>query len=58
MNVQKGYYIPYSKKAINIFRTAEKKLGVKWWVGLDGVVTFEVTKRRLAKLEKMLAPII
>lgn len=58
MNVQKGYYIPYSKKAINIFRAAEKKLGSKWWVDFDGLVTFEVAERKLAKLEKMLAPIV
>ena len=56
--IKKGYYIPYSKKAVNIFRTAEKKLGAKWWVGFDGVVTFEIAERRLAKLEQMLAPVV
>ena len=56
--IKKGYYIPYSKKAVNIFRTAEKKLGAKWCVGLDGVVTFEVAERKLAKLENLLAPVV
>lgn len=58
MKIQKGYYIPYSKKAVNIFRKAEKQLGAKWFVGFDGIVTFEVAERKLAKLEKMLAPVV
>jgi hypothetical protein len=56
--ITKGYFIPYSAKAVHILRKAEKELGVEWSVDAKECVSIKVKANRVSKLEKMLSSIV
>ena len=56
--ITKGYFIPYSAKAIHILRKAEKELGIEWSVDTNECVNIKVKANRVSKLEKMLSSIV
>ena len=56
--IAKGYFIPYSSKAIHILRKAEKELGIEWSVDTNECVNIKVKANRVSKLEKMLSSIV
>ena len=56
--ITKGYFIPYSSKAIHILRQAEKKLNAQWSVDANECVTITVSTKRVAQLERMLSSIV
>ena len=56
--ITKGYFIPYSSKAIHILREAQKKLNVQWSVDANECVTITVSTKRIQQLEKMLSSIV
>ena len=56
--ITKGYFIPYSSKAIHILREAQRKLNAQWSVDANECVTITVSTKRLQQLEKMLSSIV
>jgi hypothetical protein len=56
--ITKGYFIPYSSKAIHILRQAEKKLNAQWSVDANECVTITISTKRVVQLEKMLSSIV
>ena len=56
--IAKGYFIPYSGKAIHILRQAQKKLNAQWSVDTNECVTITVSTKRVVQLEKMLSSIV
>ena len=52
------YYIPYSARAIQILRTIQNKYGAQYCVSVNEEVTITAHRKDIAKIEKMLAPII
>lgn len=56
--ITKGYFIPYSSKAIHILRQAEKKLNAQWSVDANECVTITVSTKRVVQLERMLSSIV
>lgn len=56
--ITKGYFIPYSSKAVHILREAERKLGIEWSVDANECVSIKVKANRVSKLEKMLSSIV
>lgn len=56
--VEKAYYIPYSKRAVNALERAKNKLGITWSIDENEIITIKVKERYLPRLEKILAAII
>ena len=56
--ITKGYFIPYSAKAVHILQQAEKKLNAQWNVDTNECVTITVSAKRIQQLEKMLSSIV
>jgi hypothetical protein len=54
----KGYYIPYSAKAVHILRKAQQRLNAQWSVDSDECVTVIVPINKIQQLERMLSPIV
>lgn len=56
--ITKGYYIPYSSKAIHILRKAQQRLNAQWSVDSDECVTIIIPVNKVRQLEEMLSPIV
>ncbi len=56
--ITKGYFIPYSAKAVHILRQVEQKLGAEWSVDANECVSITVNKNKVQQLEKMLSSIV
>lgn len=52
------YYIPYSAKAIHALRTIERKFSAVWSVGVNEEITITANEKYIAKIEKILAPLV
>ena len=52
------YYIPYSAKAITRLRKIEKLFNAQWKVNDNEEVTIVVKEKFVARVEKILAPIV
>lgn len=52
------YYIPYSAKAIRLLREAERKYHATWSVDENEEVTITLKTIYLARLERLLAPVV
>lgn len=52
------YYIPYSAKAVHALRTIERKFKAVWSVGVNEEVTITAKEKHIAKIEKILAPLV
>ena len=58
MIITKGYYIPYSSKAIHTLRKAEQKLGIRWSVDANECVNIQVKKTKVKALEDMIKALV
>ena len=58
MIITKGYYIPYSSKAIHTLRKAEQKLGIRWSVDANECVNIQVEQAKVNALENMIKTLV
>ena len=52
------YYIPYSAKAMSALRKIADKFGATWSVNENEEVTIQIKAKHLAKVEKILVPLV
>jgi hypothetical protein len=52
------YYLPYSAKAINALRTIERKYNAVCSIGMNEEITITAKEEHIAKIEKVLAPLV
>ena len=52
------YYIPYSAKAMSLLREISNKFGATWSVNANEEVTITAKACHIAKIERVLAPIV
>lgn len=52
------YYIPYSAKAIHALRTIGRKYNATYSIGMNEEITITAKEKHIAKIEKVLAPLV
>lgn len=52
------YYIPYSARAINLFKRISNRYNARWSVNENEEVTITVKTRYLPQVEKILSPVV